>query len=329
MNVKRRTVLGMLSAVPAAGTIRIGEASAQQDFPSRPIRLIAPAPPGGVTDITARLLAQRLADVVGQQVIVENRSGGGGNIAAEHVARSRPDGYTLLVGTIGTHAINRSLYPSLPFDPERDFAPITQIVTYPLVLVVNPGLGVATVQELIAAARARPGQLMRASGGSGTSMHLSGELFQMMARLDMPHVPYRGSAPALTDVVSGQAHLMFDALASAVPLVQAGRLRAIAQTGAQRSPVLPDVPTVAEAGLTGYDVSSWLGLLAPAGTPAPVVERLHRASVEALSHPEIRQRFAADGGTVVASTPEAFAAFMRAETAKWADVVRASGARAD
>lgn len=293
-----------------------------QDYPTKPIHFIVPAAAGGPTDVTTRLLAQRMSATLGQTVVVEPRPGAGGNIGAEVVARAAPDGYTILMATIGTHAINQTLYKNLQFDPIKDFTPISQVVQYPLLLVVNPEVPVKTVKELIDYTKANPGKLNRASGGSGTSMHLSGELFVHQAGLDMPHVPYKGSAPALTDLVGDHVQVMFDSMITALPLVKAGKLRALAVTGTQRSPVVPELPTVAEAGLPGYSATGWIGVVGPANMPPAIVAKLQASIVAALADPTLRQTLIDQAAEPVGSTPSEFAAFIKAETDKWAIAVR-------
>ncbi|MGE0340733.1 MAG: Bug family tripartite tricarboxylate transporter substrate binding protein [Xanthobacteraceae bacterium] len=307
----------------AAAAILATTAAAKADnFPSRPIQLVVPAAAGGPTDATARLIANVMQQVLGQPVIVEPKPGGGGNIGADFVARAKPDGYTILMATIGTHAINQTLYKKLSYDPIKNFTPVSQVVQYPLILVVNPSLKVNSVAELIAYAKQNPGKLNRASGGSGTSMHLSGELFVHQAGIDAPHIPYKGSAPALLDVVGGSADLMFDSMMTALPLAKAGKLRALAVTGAQRSPVVPELPTIAEAGLKGYSAYGWIGIVAPAGTPKPIVDKLYDAIAKALQDPDVRKKLVAQAAEPVASTPEQFAKFIQEETDKWALAVR-------
>ncbi|HEY9270844.1 MAG TPA: tripartite tricarboxylate transporter substrate binding protein [Achromobacter sp.] len=303
----------------------ISAASAAEAYPSKPIRFVVPAAAGGPTEIVTRLLAERMTQSMGVSVIVEAKPGAGGNIGADAVAKSAPDGYTILMGTIGTNAINQTLYKSMPFQPLRDFAAVTQVVSYPLVVVVNPKLPIYSVADLIAYAKANPGKLNRASGGSGTSMHMSGELFNEMAGVQMQHIPYKGSLPALTDVIGGQADLAFDSLVIAQPLIKAGKLRAIAVTGPQRSPAAPDVPTVAET-LSGYAMTSWIGVFAPAGTPRPIVERLQQEIARALADPRVREQLVSQAADPVASKPDDFARFTADETEKWAPVVKASGA---
>jgi tripartite-type tricarboxylate transporter receptor subunit TctC len=304
-------------------------AASAEAYPTKLIRMIVPFPAGGTTDILARSVGQKLSEALGQQVIIDNRPGAGGNIGSDMVAKAAPDGYTLLMGTVGTHAINSSLYAKMPFDHIKDFAPITLVAAVPNVLVVNPAVEAKSVQELIALAKAKPGQLSFASSGNGTSIHLSGELFKTMAGVDMLHVPYKGSAPALTDLIGGQVNLMFDNLPSSLAHIKAGKLRALAVTSSKRSAALPDVPTIAEAGLPGFEASSWFGVFAPAGTAKEIVTRLNMEIVKALNSPELKERLAAQGAEAVGNSPEQFAAHIKSETAKWAKVVKASGATVD
>lgn len=315
--------MNRLVAWAVLAVLALSGASVQaDDFPNKPIRFIVPAAAGGPTDVTARMLAERMSATLGQPVIVEPRAGAGGNVGAEVVAKAQPDGYTILMATIGTHAINQTLYKKLPFDPIKDFTPISQVVQYPLLLIVNPNVPAKSVKELIDYAKANPGKLNRASGGNGTSMHLSGELFVHQAGVDMPHVPYKGSAPALTDLVAGHVQVMFDSMITALPLVNAGQLRALGVTGAQRSPVVPNLPTIAEAGVPGYSATGWIGVVAPANTPPAVVEKLHASIVKALTDPALRDKLTAQAAEPVGSSPAEFAAFIRAETDKWAKAVR-------
>ena len=323
--MNRRLALALCAALALAPA----HALAQADYPTKPIKFIVPAAAGGPTDLTARLIAQEMAKTLGQPVVVEPKPGAGGNVGADFVAKSAPDGYTILMATIGTHAINQTLYKSLPFDPIKDFAPVSQVVQYPLIFVVNPSVPANNVQEFITYARANPGKLNRASGGSGTSMHLSGELFRSMTNLDLPHIPYKGSAPALNDLVGGQVQLMFDSMMTALPLVKGGKLRALGVTGEKRSPVVPDLPTIAEQGVTGYSAVGWIGVVAPAKTPVEIVRRLSGAVAAAVKNPAVSERLAAQAAEPVGSTPEEFAAFIKSETAKWEKAVKASGARAD
>ncbi len=299
-----------------------------EDYPTRPIRLVVPFPAGGTTDILAREVGDRLSRSLGQSVVVDNRPGAAGNIGADLVAKSAPDGYTLLMGTVGTHAINPSLYTRMPYDHVKDFVPIVLVAGVPNVLEVTPSLPVNSVADLIKLAKEKPGQLNFASSGSGTSIHLSGELFKTMAGVDMTHVPYKGSAPALTDLMGGQVQLMFDNLPSSLQQIKAGKLRAIAVTSAQRAPALPNVP-IAESGLPGFEASSWFGMLAPAGTPPAVIARINAEVNQWLQTTEAKEKLVAQGAVVAGGTPEQFAAHIRAETEKWAKVVKVSGAKVD
>lgn len=300
-----------------------------QDFPTRPVKIVVPAAAGGPTHITAQLLADKMQASLGQPVIVEPRPGAGNNLGAEFVARSAPDGYTLLFATTGTHAINQTLFKKLPFDPIKDFAPVSLVVQYPLMLVVNQDLPVHSVKELIEYAKKNPGKLNRASGGTGTSMHLSGELFVKQANIDAPHIPYKGSAPALNDLMGGHVQLMFDSMITTMPLVEGGKLRALAVTGRKRSPMVPNVPTLAESGLPDYEATGWTGIVAPAGTPPDVIAKLNASIVQAIKSPDIQQAFAKQAAEPVGSTPEEFAAFIRSETDKWGKTIRAAGISAE
>jgi tripartite-type tricarboxylate transporter receptor subunit TctC len=323
-----RSLVAALAAAVAALFPALAAAQAPA-YPTRPIRLDVPFPAGGTTDILAREVAKRLTDAWGQAVVVDNRPGAGGNIGSELVAKSAPDGYTLLMGTVGTHAINPGLYAKMPYDHVKDFAPVILVAGVPNVLVVNPAVPATSVQELIAYAKANPGKLNFASSGSGTSIHLSGELFKVMAGVQMMHVPYKGSSPALQDLVGGQVQLMFDNLPSSLALIRAGKLRALAVTSAMRAAALPDVPTIAEAGLPGFEASSWFGVLAPAGTPPAIVAKLNAEVAGWLASPEAKDKLLAQGAIAAGGSPEDFARHIDAETAKWAKVVKASGARVD
>ena len=309
-----------LAAAPMAGA---------QAYPAKPIRIVVPFPPGGATDILARAVAQKLTDAWGQAVVVDNRPGAGGNIGSEIVAKAAPDGYTLEMGTVGTHAINASLYAKMPYDHVKDFAPVILVAGVPNVLVVNPSLPVSSVQELIAYAKANPGKLNFASSGSGTSIHLAGELFKVMAGVQMTHIPYKGSAPALQDLIGGQVQLMFDNLPPSLPHIKAGKLRALAVTSATRSSALPDTPTIAESGLPGFEASSWFGVLAPAGTPPAIIARLNAEIGAWLASAEAKEKMLALGANIGGGSPEDFARHIAAETAKWQKVVKASGAKVD
>jgi tripartite-type tricarboxylate transporter receptor subunit TctC len=321
MSLASRLAVGIVAGLALAGPAKA------QDYPSKPIRLVVPFAAGGATDVLARLVGERLTASLGQQVVVDNRPGAGGNIGSDLVARAEPDGYTILMGAVGTHAINPSLYPKMPYDPVKDFAPVTLVASVPNVLVVNPEVPANSVQELIDLAKANPGELNFASSGNGTSIHLSGELFKAMTGTDIVHVPYKGSGPAVTDLLGGQVQMMFDNMPSSLPHVKAGKLRALGVTSAKRSPALPEVPTIAEAGVPSYDATSWFGILAPAGTSEPVVTRLQGAIVQALGEPEMRQRMADLGAEPVGDTPAEFGQFIAAEIAKWAKVVNDAGVK--
>ncbi len=311
-------------------------ARAQGAWPAKPVRIVVPFAAGGTTDILARAIAPELQRAFGQPFVVDNKPGAGGNSGAAEVAKAPADGYTLLMGTVGTHAINASLYPKMPFDHVKDFAPVTLVAGVPNVLVLNPAMaqkyGIQTVPDLVKAARANPGRLNMASSGNGTSIHLSGELFKTLTGTFMLHLPYRGSGPALIDLIAGNVDLMFDNLPSALPHIKSGRLKALAVTSAQRSAALPDLPTIAQAGgppLAGYEASSWFGLLAPAGTPADIVARVQQETAKALATPAISERLLAQGAIPSGMTPADFVRFIEAETRKWAAVVKASGAKID
>jgi tripartite-type tricarboxylate transporter receptor subunit TctC len=314
------------SVLTAAALACTGTAFAQS-FPEKPIRFVVGFTPGGPSDILARALGQKLAERWNQQVVVENRPGAGGNVAAEAVARSAPDGYTWLLGNNSILATNQTLYRSLPYDPVKDFAPVSLVAMQPNILVVNPQLPVNSVTDLISYARKYPGKLNYASSGSGAAAHLAGELFKTMAGVDLVHVPYKGAQPALTDVIAGQVQVMFATSASVIPFVKAGKLRALAVTSARRSPSVPDLPTVSEAGVAGFEAITWHGVVVPSATPAPLVERLNRDIVAVLGAPDLRERLAALGAEVLAGTPREFADYIAAEIPKWAKVVRDSGAK--
>jgi tripartite-type tricarboxylate transporter receptor subunit TctC len=326
-----RSISRALALFIAIATLATPFAFAQSaaHYPAKPMRLVVPFPAGGTTDILARAVAQKLSKAWGQQVIVDNRPGAGGNIGSDLVAKATPDGYTLLMGTVGTHAINPSLYKNMPYDHVKDFAPVILVAGVPNVLVVNPSLPVHSVPELIAYAKANPGKLNFASSGNGTSIHLSGELFKAMTGVEMTHVPYKGSAPALTDLIGGQVQLMFDNLPSSLPFIKAGKLRALAVTSGARAAALPDLPTLAESGLPGFEASSWFGVLAPAGTPRDIVVKLNGAIAGWLASPEAKEKLLAQGAIAAGGTPEDFARHIGAETSKWAKVVKASGAHID
>ena len=303
--------------------------AAGAQYPTKPIKLIVPFPPAGSTDISARALASKLGERLGQPVIIENKPGAGGNIGSDVAAKAPADGYTLIVGTVGTHAINSSLYSKMPYDPIRDFAPVVLLATTPNVLVVPANFPANSVQDVIRMAKAKPGELTFASSGSGTSIHLSGEMFKSMAGLDMTHIPYKGSGPMLIDLLSGTVNMAFDNLSASMVHIKAGKLKALATTGSKRAPGLPDLPTVSEAGLPGYDSTSWNAVYAPAGTPKEIIEKLNRESNAILQSPETRKFFAEQGAEAGGGTPEQLATFNRAELAKWAKVVKDSGAKVD
>lgn len=303
--------------------------AAAQSYPSKPIKIVVPFPPAGTTDLLARTLAQKLNEAFGKPVVVENRPGAGGNIGADVVAHAPADGYTLLLATVSTHGINPTLYPNMPYDAIKDFAPVALVGRVSNVLMVNPKLAANSMKELIALAKAQPGKLMFASSGNGTSLHLSGELFATMAQLDITHVPYKGSAPALADVINGQVPFMFDNLPSALPHIKAGKLRPLAVTMSKRIVQLPNVPTVAEAGLPGFEAVSWFGLMAPARTPGEVVRRLNSTVNKILSNAEMRQRLIDLGTEPATMTPGQFSEHVKSEIEKWGKVVKASGATVD
>jgi tripartite-type tricarboxylate transporter receptor subunit TctC len=329
--MRRRSLLALIAGLASLST---APAALAQAWPARPVKIVVPFPAGGTTDIVARLLTVELQKAWGQPVVVENRGGAGGNIGSEAVAKSPADGYTLLMATVGTHSINLPLFEAnkqrLPYHPLNDFAPITNVAGVPNVMVVPAALPVNTVQEFIALAKSRPGSLNMASSGNGTSIHLTGELFKSMTGTYMLHLPYRGSAPALQDLIAGNTQVMFDNLPSALPHIRSGRLKALAVTSRERSAALPNVPTMeAAANLKGFDAAAWFGLLAPAGTPREVVNKVHQDVARILATPEMRERFAAQGAQPIGDTPAQFGAFIRSEIDKWTQVVKFSGARVD
>ncbi len=297
-------------------------------YPDRPVHLIVPYPPGGTADSLTRIVAQKLGETLGQQVVVENRPGAGSIIGTEAAAKAAPDGYTLLMTSAGL-TINASLYANLPYDTAQAFSPVSLVVTSPNLLVVNPDVPVSSVRELIALAKSKPGQLNYASAGTGTGTHLSGELFKSMAGVDIVHIPYKGDAPALLDVLAGRVEMLFIGPSPSMPHIKAGKLRALAVTTARRSSVAPDLPTVAESGLPGFEVNAFQGVVAPAGTPKEIVSRLHAAIVEILRVPDVRERLTGQGFDPVGSTPEEFGAFLERELAKWAKLIQAIGLRSE
>jgi len=326
-SIPTRLSAAVLGACTTAALLAFPNASLAQTYPNKPVRFIVPFAAGGSTDIIARAVGTRVSELIGQPVVVENRPGGGTVIGTETVARSSPDGYTLLV-VPAPFTINPSLLPKLPYDSLNDFTPITLINTTPLVVVVNPSVPARSVKELIALAKSKPGTLNYGSSGTGGSNHLAGELFQVMAGVKMVHIPYKGNAPALTDLVGGHVDLVFNGLTSAYPLIKSGRIRALAVTSARRSAVLPEMPTLDEAGLKGFEAVAWNGLAGPAKTPAEVVDRLSDAVRKVVGNPEIRERLKAEGSDPVGSTPAEFAKFLRDEITKWAKVIKLSGAKA-
>ena len=337
INISRRRSVATVAAVTLACTFAVlASAHAQGTWPTKPVRIVVPFAPGGTTDILARALVPDLSRAFGQQFIVDNRAGAGGNVGAEIVARAPGDGYTLLMGTVGTHGINRALYAKLPYDPIKDFAPVTLVAAVPNVMVMNAdkakALGVKNVQDFIRVAKASPGKMNMASSGNGTSIHLAGELFKSMTGTYMLHLPYRGSGPALMDMVAGNADVMFDNLPSSMAQIKAGKLTALAVTSGERSAALPDVPTVEQAGgpaLKGYEASSWFGLLAPAGTPPDIVNRIQQEVAKALASPAMKERLLAQGAIPGGNTPAEFTRHIDNEHRKWAGVVKASGAKVD
>src|SRR5439155_15913660 len=304
-------------------------AFAQSGYPARPIRMVVPFPPGGPTDIVARPIAQKLSEQLSQQVIVDNRGGAGGNIGAESVARAAPDGYTLLMGTVGTQAINPALYKKLTYDPTRDLVPVALVAAAPVALVVHPSVGAKSVKELLALASAKPGRLTFGSAGSGTPGHLTGEMFKSATAASLVHVPYKGSAPAVSDLIGGQIGLMFDPVQSVLPHIRAGRIQALAVSSARRSGALPDVPTLQEAGVQGVETTAWWGLLAPAKTPREVIARLSAEAQRVVQTADLRERLGAVGIEPMGLGSEAFAEFQKAELSKWGRAVRESGATVD
>ncbi len=319
--------IGLSLAIPAS--LIMATDAAAQAYPSRPVRLVVPFPPGGPLDIIGRAIAQKLGDAWGQGVFVDNRPGAGGNIGAELVAKAAPDGYTILMGALSTHAVNPSLYAKMPYDAVKDFAPITLVAVTPNVLVVNASLPVNSAKEFVAYAKANSGKLAFGSGSNGSAGHLAGELFKVDTATDIVHVPYKGGAPATQGLLAGDTQFMFDNLANATPQVKAGKLKALAVTTAQRSKLAPDLPTMAEAGLPGFDISTWFGLFAPAGTPPEVIAKWNAGVTTILNSPEMRERLTAQGAEPAPTTPDQFAAFIKSEIPKYARIVKLSGAKVD
>jgi tripartite-type tricarboxylate transporter receptor subunit TctC len=326
MALRWRTLAAATAINAAAALGAVHASAAPAEFPARPIRFIVPNAAGGSTDLVARTVAQKVGEGMGQQIVIDNRPGSGGIIGTELVAKAQPDGYTLLMGTIGNLAISPHLYRRLAYDPIRDFAPVTQLASAAYMLVVHPSVPAKSVAELVALAKSRPSQLNYASAGSGTGSHLSAELFRSVAGIAVVHVPYKGGTPAITDVIAGQVQMMLNGIPSSMPHLKAGRIRALAVTTAARSPAAPELPTMAEAGYPGAESTSWTGVLAPAGTPVRVVARLNSEFVRALRAPEASARLSADGAVPVGSSAAEFASYLRSELAKWGQVVKISGA---
>ena len=310
------------------GVSMLAAACAHAQYPAKPLRLIVPFPPGGGTDAMARVLAPRLSEALGQSVVIENRGGAGATIGTEIAAKSPPDGYTLFLMTV-TNTVSMSLYPNLKFDLVRDFAPVTKLATTPHVLVVHPSVPARTVKELVALAKARPGSLVYSSSGAGSVSHLAGEYFGFLTGTKMLHVPYKGGGPSVTALVSGEVAIGFATMPSVLAQVKSGRLRGIAMTTAQRSPALPDLPTVQDSGVRNFDVGSWYGLAVPTGAPREVVSRLHDVTHKVLAQPDVKEKLGAAGFEVLLSTPAEFGEFVRAEVERWGKVVKASGAKAE
>ena len=322
------TIIQALTLGCAIAGVAHAQADKAASFPQKPIRVIAPFPPGSAGDIVPRIIGQYLGDELKQNIVIENRPGAGGNIAAETVKNGTPDGYTLMLVTVGTHAINKSLYSKLPYDPVKDFAPVVMVGSSPNILVVTPSLAANSVKELVALAKAKPGGLNFSSSGSGTSVHLSGEMLNVLAGVQTVHVPYRGAAEAVTDLMAGRVQFMFATASSGLPFVRSGKVRALAVTSPQRHATLPDVPAMSEA-VPGFEVTGWYGFVAPAKTPANIVNKLNAGFVKVLKTKELRERMAAQGIDPLTSTPEEFGAHIRNEVVKWEKVVKASGAKVD
>jgi tripartite-type tricarboxylate transporter receptor subunit TctC len=320
-NISRRLLIAATCAAVSAPGL------AQTGYPTKPIRLVVPFVPGGSTDLIARIMGQKLDEALGQQVVVENRAGAGGNIGVEYVAKSAPDGYTLVFGHIGTFGFGPSLYQKLPYDPVKDFAPITLFAMVPNMLVVHPALPARTVKELIALAKARPGQMNYGSSGNGSASHLATEYFKLLSKTDITAIPYKGTGPLVTDLIAGQTSLTITGVPPLYPFVQSGRLRGIAVGSVKRLALMPDLPTIAEAGVPGYESSTWFGPLAPAKTPREIVVRLNAELLKILQRPDIKARFASEGAEGLGSTPEEFGAYIKSEIDRWGKVIKAAGVR--
>lgn len=323
MNIIKYLCAVMISCTVAAPAL----AQSAANYPSKTVRFIAPFPPGGSTDLLARLVAQKLTEAWGQQVIVENRGGAAGTIGVEAAARAAPDGYTIVMGHVGTFGVNPTLYPKLPYDAVRDFAPITVLATVPNGMAVHPSLPVKTVRDFVALAKARPGELLYASGGSGSASHLAGEYFKLLTKINMVHVPYKGTAPAMASMISGETTMTITGMVALGPHVKSKRLKLLGVATLKRLAIAPDVPTIHESGVPGYDANQWYGVLTQAAVPRDIVNKLHADIVKVMARPDVRERLAADGAEAVANTPEQFAAHIQSEIARWAPVVKASGAK--
>ena len=326
ISVKRRraTSVGLAALLAAFGGVALAQA-----WPAKPVRLIVPFPPGGGNDVIARAVAQKLGERLGQAVVVENRAGANGIVGLQALMQAAADGHTIAVGAAGPLAVNPGLYDKLPYDPLKDFAPITNMVNFPLLLVTHPSVAAKNTRELVALAKAQPGRLHYSSPGSGNSGHLAGELFNTMAGVKTLHVPYKGQGPALTDLIAGQVQMLYSSIPSVLPHVRQGQLNAIAVGSAKRVPSLPEIPTIAESGVPGYEAYSWVGMIAPAGTPREVITRLHREIVDILKQKDVAEKLGGQGALPVGDTPEQFAAYIRAEIDKWGAVVRSSNIKVD
>ncbi len=320
-----KKLFGIMAVI---GSALFPAVSGAQAYPAKPVRLIIPFAPGGGNDILGRIIGSRLSEALRQQFIIDNRAGAGGTIGAELAAKSPPDGYTLVIGHIGTLAVNPTLYKKLPYDPVRDFQPVSLFAKVASVMVVHPSLPVKSVKDLIALAKRRPGELVYGSGGNGGAGHLATEYFKLMAKIDMGHIPYKGTGPALIDLLAGQTQLVFGGVPGSIGHIKSGRLRALGVSTSSRLPVLPDVPTVGES-LPGYEATQWYGVLAPAGTPAPIVSVLNKEIVSGLKDPKMQARLSDNGSEPFASTPEEFAAYIKSEIALWAPIIKAAGVRVD
>ena len=319
------TPITLVAAAALCGALAAFAVSAAESYPSRPVRFIVPFPPGGGNDIVGRIVAQKLAEGLGQQVVVDNRGGAGGTIGTDITAKAAPDGYTMLVNNISL-AVNHTLFRKLPYDTLRDLAPVSLVGRQPNIVVVHPGLAAKSMRELIELARAKPGQLNYGSGGNGTASHLATEMLKLMTRTDLVHVPYKGLGPALTDLIGGRLELIISTLASALPQMKTGKLRPLAVTTARRSSFFPEVPTMQEAGVNGYEFSTWYGLLVPAGTPQAIVDRLNQEARKAVASPALKEQFISQGLEPAASGSQEFGAYLKSEVAKWGRVIKASGA---